>query len=419
MASTQRTRTVTVKGSNFQANATAAFDGMGLTVASVTRADASTLTISLVIAAGASAGSRSVTVTNPDGGTVSFANAVTLTSPPSAASLSQTVYGSGSSGAVLNLTATNILPGVRVRLDPNPGDISFTTQWNSSTQVTLTMAIASTARTTAERRTIYLDNRDESGEVAALTQLQIAAPPTVTVVGITPNNLGRGAGTNPATRQCDASAPGVAVTVPGTGFSANALTGTVQATFSNSSNDVTTTVTSVSATALVLKVCVTTGAAATVRNLSTVVCNAAGNTTTVGTASDIALTTVSVTARTTSQLSTSVTIGSDAETGPVWVKVDNDDQGSDPVCSLAGLLTVTPRPTASSWATGPADHQPRWRDKDDPERRDGRVDRFGHRVTHGYWSRGRLSTPDDLRDGPECVVQRHLRAWGDLTGDDH
>ncbi|NDF53721.1 MAG: hypothetical protein EB145_05965, partial [Proteobacteria bacterium] len=415
VASTQRTRTVTVKGSNFQANATAAFDGMGLTVASVTRADASTLTISLVIAAGASAGSRSVTVTNPDGGTVSFANAVTLTSPPSAASLSQTVYGSGSSGAVLNLTATNILPGVRVRLDPNPGDISFTTQWNSSTQVTLTMAIASTARTTAERRTIYLDNRDESGEVAALTQLQIAAPPTVTVVGITPNNLGRGAGTNPATRQCDASAPGVAVTVPGTGFSANALTGTVQATFSNSSNDVTTTVTSVSATALVLKVCVTTGAAATVRNLSvvngdgglvsaasaltingspiitaiseasigqgatsrtltvtgggfspqarvslqrippsqvgtgsTVVCNAAGNTTTVGTASDIALTTVSVTARTTSQLSTSVTIGSDAETGPVWVKVDNDDQGSDPVCSLAGLLTVTPRPTASS-----------------------------------------------------------------------
>ena len=415
ISATARTRTVTVKGTNFQANATAAFDGMGLTVASVTRTDASTLTISLVIAANASAGSRSITVTNPDGGTVSFANAVTLTSPPSGASLSQTVYGSGSSGAVLNLTATNILAGVRVRIDPNPGDITFTTQWNSSTQVTLTMAIASTARTTAERRTIYLDNRDESGEVAALTQLQIAAPPTVTVVGITPNNLGRGAGTNPATRLCDASAPGVAVTVPGTGFSANALTGTVQATFSNSSNDVTTTVTSVSATALVLKVCVTSGAAATVRNLSvvngdgglvsatsaltingsplitaiseasigqgatartltvtgggfspqakvslqripssqvgtgsTVVCNAAGNTTTVGTASDIALTTVSVTARTTSLLSTSVTIGSDAETGPVWVKVDNDDQGSDPVCSLAGLLTVTPRPTASS-----------------------------------------------------------------------
>ena len=415
VSATQRTRTVTVKGSNFQANATAAFDGMGLTVASVARTDASTLTISLVIAANASAGSRSLTVTNADGGTVSFANAVTLTSPPSGASLSQTVYGSGSSGAVLNLTATNILPGVRVRIDPNPGDITFTTQWNSSTQVTLTMAIASTARTTAERRTIYLDNRDESGEVAALTQLQIAAPPTVTVVGITPNNLGRGAGTNPTTRLCDASAPGVAVTVPGTGFSANALTGTVQATFSNNSGDVTTTVTSVSATALVLKVCVTSGAAATVRNLSvvngdgglvsatsaltvngsplitaiseasigqgatsrtltvtgggfspqakvsvqripssqvgtgsTVVCNAGGNTTTVGTASDIALTTVSVTARTTTLLTTSVTIDSDAETGPVWVKVDNDDQGSDPLCSLAGLLTVTPRPTASS-----------------------------------------------------------------------
>ncbi len=414
VSSTQRTRTVTVRGTNFQPNATAAFDGTGLTVALVTRTDASTLTVSLVIAANAVAGARSVTVTNPDGGTVSFANALTLASAPTAASLSQAVYGSGATGAVLNLTATNILPGVRVRIDPNPGDITFTTQWNSSTQVTLTMAIASTARTTAERRTIFLDNRDESGEVAALTQLQIAAPPTVTVAAITPSNLGRGAGTNPY-GLCDVSAPGVAVTVPGTGFSANALTGTVQATFSNTNGDVTTTVTSVTATALVLKVCVTTTASASVRGLSvvngdgglvsvtsaltvngspiiaaiseasigqgatsraltvtgggfspqakvalqripqsqvgtgsTVVCNAAGNTTTVGTASDIALATVSVTARTTSQLTTSVTIGADAETGPVWVKVDNDDQGSDPVCSLAGLLTVTPRPTASS-----------------------------------------------------------------------
>ncbi|MSQ42936.1 MAG: hypothetical protein EXR45_01815, partial [Chloroflexi bacterium] len=126
ISATARPRTVTVRGTNFQSNATAAFDGGGLTVASVTRTDASTLTISLVIAMNASAGSRSITVTNPDGGTVSFANAVTLASAPTRASLSQTVYGSGSTGAVLNLTAANILSGVRVRIDPKE-DITFTT----------------------------------------------------------------------------------------------------------------------------------------------------------------------------------------------------------------------------------------------------------------------------------------------------
>ena len=404
-----RTRTVTVKGTGFATGVTASFDGNGITAGVVTRVDGSTLTIPATIAANAVAGGRSVTVTNPDGGTVSLANVLTLTNPPSAAALSQTVFGSGSISVPLVLTGSNILPGARVRFDPNNGDITYTTVVNSSTQVTVTMTIASTARETAERRTIYLDNRDESGEVAALTQMQIAAPPAVTVSGISPSVLGQGAGSSAGS--CGAGAVGVTVTVPGTGFSADALTGTVQATFANTSNDVTTTVTGISSTFLSLKVCVTSVATPGARSLAVVngdggrvtvpnaltitgspllvsaseasigqgasqrvltftgagfsptatlalqrVTSGAGsfvqcgtpNVSLTGTLANIAGTTVVVTARTTTTLTAQVTIDPDALTGPVWIAVDNGDGGTAPKCALTGALTITPRPTASS-----------------------------------------------------------------------
>jgi hypothetical protein len=267
-----RTRTVTVKGTGFAAGVTAAFDGNGLTAGTVTRTDASTLTISTSIAANAMAGGRSVTVTNPDGGTVSLANALTLTSPPSAAALSQTVYGSGAISVPLTLTGSNILTGARVRFEPNSGDIVFTSVVNSTTQVTVTMTIASTARATAERRTVYLDNRDESGEVAALTQLQINAPPTVLVTAISPNVLGQGAGTGSSSGNCTSGAQKRIVTIPGTGFSAPAPglnLESVQATFLPS-NDVTTEVTEVTSTLITVKVCVTNSATLGTRSLAVV-----------------------------------------------------------------------------------------------------------------------------------------------------
>ena len=404
-----RTRTVTVKGTGFATGVTAAFDGNGITATTVTRVDASSLTITAAISATATAGGRSVTVTNPDGGTVSLANALTLTNPPSAAALSQTVYGSGAISVPLVLTGTNFLSGAKVRFDPNNGDVTFSTVVNSSTQVTVTMTIASTARETAERRTIYVDNRDESGEVAALTQLQIAAPPAVTVSGISPSVLGQGAGSNGGA--CGAGAAGVIVTIPGTGFSADAVTGTVQATFANSSNDVTTTVVGISSTFLSLKVCVTSAATPGARSLAVV--NGDGGRVTVptaltitgspllvsaseasigqganqrvltftgagfsptatlalqrvvtgggafvqcgtpnvslpGTLTTVVGATVAVTSRTTTSLTAQVTIDPDALTGPVWIAVDNGDGGTAPKCALTGALTITPRPTAAS-----------------------------------------------------------------------
>ena len=409
VSTSARTRTVTLKGTGFATGVTAAFDGNGITATTVTRVDASTLTISAAIAPTATAGGRSVTVTNPDGGTVSLANALLFTSPPSAAALSQTVYGSGAISVPLILTGTNFLTGARVRFDPNNGDITFSTVVNSSTQITVTMTIASTARETAERRTIYVDNRDESGEVAALTQMQIAAPPAVTVSGISPSVLGQGAGSNAGA--CGSGATGVTVTIPGTGFSADASTGTVQATFANTSNDVTTTVLGISSTFLSLKVCVTSAATPGARSLAVV--NGDGGRVTVpsaltitgspllvsaseasigqgasqrvltftgagfsptatlalqrvvtgggsfmqcgspnvslpGTLTTVVGATVAVTSRTTTTLTTQVTIDSDALTGPVWIAVDNGDGGTAPKCALTGALTITPRPTASS-----------------------------------------------------------------------
>jgi hypothetical protein len=409
VSSSARTRTVTVKGTGFATGVTAAFDGNGVTATTVTRVDASTLTITTAISANATTGGRSLTVTNPDGGTVSLANALTLTSPPSAAALSQTVYGSGSISVPLVLTGTNFLSGARVRFDPNNGDITFSTVVNSSTQVTVTMTIAATARETAERRTIFVDNRDESGEVAALTQLQIAAPPAVTVSGISPPFLGLGAGSNAGS--CGSGAVGVTVTVPGTGFSADVVTGTVQATFANTNNDVTTSVVSVSSTFLSLKVCVTTAASPGARSLAVV--NGDGGRVTVpsaltitgsplvvsaseasigqganmrtltftgtgfsptatvalqrvvsgggsfvqcgtpnvnlpGTLQTVTGATATVISRTTTTLSAQVSINENALTGPVLINVDNADRGTAPTCAISGALTITPRPTATS-----------------------------------------------------------------------
>ena len=55
------------------------FTGNGITVVSVTRNNATSLTVRLSVAAGATVGQRNVTVTNPDGGSATLANGFRIT----------------------------------------------------------------------------------------------------------------------------------------------------------------------------------------------------------------------------------------------------------------------------------------------------------------------------------------------------
>jgi quinohemoprotein amine dehydrogenase alpha subunit-like protein len=70
---------VTVTGTGFAAGAGVNFTGNGITVVSVTRNSATSLTVRLSVSGGATTGLRDVTVTNPDGGSGTLAGGFRIT----------------------------------------------------------------------------------------------------------------------------------------------------------------------------------------------------------------------------------------------------------------------------------------------------------------------------------------------------
>lgn len=71
-------QTVVITGSDFAATPTVAFTGTGVTVDSVVRDSATQLTLTVTVLAGAASGSRDITITNPDGGSVTSAAALAV-----------------------------------------------------------------------------------------------------------------------------------------------------------------------------------------------------------------------------------------------------------------------------------------------------------------------------------------------------
>jgi hypothetical protein len=139
-------QSVTINGSNFINGAVASFSGTGITVNSTTWVNASKLTAKITLAANAPTGARDVSVTNPDTGmgtgsavfTVSAAPTITSIAPPTApknTTLNVVIHGTGFvNGAVVTFVGSN-LPTVN------------TTTWNSSTQITVNVSLASKAKT--------------------------------------------------------------------------------------------------------------------------------------------------------------------------------------------------------------------------------------------------------------------------------
>jgi hypothetical protein len=73
------TLNVTISGSGFEPGAALTFSGAGITVNSTTFVSAGIYTANVTVAAGAATGSRTITVTNPDGSTVTSAGVLTIT----------------------------------------------------------------------------------------------------------------------------------------------------------------------------------------------------------------------------------------------------------------------------------------------------------------------------------------------------
>src|SRR6185369_11517792 len=88
-------------GAGFTNHISAAVNGGGVTVNSVTFTDPTHITLNLTVAAGAAAGARSITVTNPDGQAVTSGSGI-LTVAAAAGTISGTVYQDNNGNATLD-----------------------------------------------------------------------------------------------------------------------------------------------------------------------------------------------------------------------------------------------------------------------------------------------------------------------------
>ena len=123
---------VTVTGTNFQAGATVAFSGSGITVNSVAFNSASSLTVNLNISGSATLGARDVTVTNPDAGTFTLNNGFTVNSGPGVTTLSPASLPQGATNAIVFVNGSNFTIGGGSSVFSGTG-ITFNWAWRMTT----------------------------------------------------------------------------------------------------------------------------------------------------------------------------------------------------------------------------------------------------------------------------------------------
>ena len=107
--------TVTVTGANFVAGARLSVAGTGVAVLTQNRVDSTHLTATLSVAGAATAGGRTITVINPDGGKGSCATCFAVTSAPTVTGITPATFARGSTTAV-TISGTNFQSGAAVSL---------------------------------------------------------------------------------------------------------------------------------------------------------------------------------------------------------------------------------------------------------------------------------------------------------------
>jgi hypothetical protein len=107
--------TVTVTGANLVAGARLSVAGAGVAVLTQTWVDDGHLTATLSVAGAATAGGRTITVINPDGGKGACATCFAVAAAPTVTGLTPATFARGSSTAV-TITGTDFQPGAAVSL---------------------------------------------------------------------------------------------------------------------------------------------------------------------------------------------------------------------------------------------------------------------------------------------------------------
>jgi hypothetical protein len=147
--------TVTVTGANFVAGARLSVAGAGVAVLTQSWVDAAHLTATLSVAGTATAGGRTVTVINPDGGKGACATCFAVASAPTVTGLTPATFARGSTTAV-TITGTNFQSGAAVSLSTGLS-VQGVVVVDAAT-ITATVAVSATTGT--GNRTLVVTNPD-------------------------------------------------------------------------------------------------------------------------------------------------------------------------------------------------------------------------------------------------------------------
>jgi hypothetical protein len=254
-----QTANISILGSGFPATfvtggGTVSF-GPDITINSVTRNSTTKLTANVTIGAGATIGARSVSITNPDGGTAGCAGCLNVIADPQIVAVSPSSFAQGVTRQVIVVAGNGFEPGATAKFTP-AGVTVNSVAVTSSSSLSIEITIGGAAAVGARDLTITNTN---TGTTTCAGCFSVAAKPTI--ASLTPSSLPRGASGQTVVVNGTGYQPGVGVTISGTGVTATVVASTP--------------------TAITLSVTVAANAAAT--NRSVTVSNLDGGTVTKGT----------------------------------------------------------------------------------------------------------------------------------------
>ena len=181
-------QTVKITGTGFVSGASlaASFSGTGITVNSTSFVSSTEVTANITVESGATAGKRTITLTNGDAGVGTSGEIFTVTAGPTVESTSPSSRGQGASKQVIAIKGKNFVSGATSSF--GAGITVESTSFTSSTELKATISVEAGATTGA--RTVTVTNPDAGVDTLEAGFTVNAGP---TVESTSPSSRGQGA----------------------------------------------------------------------------------------------------------------------------------------------------------------------------------------------------------------------------------
>jgi prepilin-type N-terminal cleavage/methylation domain-containing protein len=174
-------QTITVTGTNFQNGATASFSGSGITVNSTSFTNSTHLSVNITVAGNATAGAYDITVVNADGGIGTLSGGFTVNAAPTVTSLSPSSQAQNTSNHTITVNGSGFVSGASVSFSGSGITVNSTT-FNTSSKITLSVSVSSSATTGA--RNVTVTNPD-GGSYTLTNGFTVISPFTISSVTLT------------------------------------------------------------------------------------------------------------------------------------------------------------------------------------------------------------------------------------------